>query len=147
MKLKRFLLRYYPPGIILEFEQAGELKTKSVDLLTLTPETDVEVLVNQVVRTEPLISENRKPQVRKLIQKLVEKIESQENQNFYPSKSFAPHSAAYQLCFQQVWRPFHHRLVRSDMQAMEYAHRRGAAHARGPQECCVRDRIQQPLRR
>ena len=28
MKLKRFLLRYYPPGIILEFEQAGELKTK-----------------------------------------------------------------------------------------------------------------------
>ena len=78
MKLKRFLLRYYPPGIILEFEQAGELKTKSVDLLTLTPETDVEVLVNQVVRTEPLISENRKPQVRKLIQKLVEKIEELE---------------------------------------------------------------------
>jgi hypothetical protein len=91
MKLKRFLLRYYPPGIILEFEQAGELKTKSVDLLTLTPETDVEVLVNQVVRTEPLISENRKPQVRKLIQKLVEKIESQENQNFYLFKILRAH--------------------------------------------------------
>mmetsp|Transcript_2982 Transcript_2982/g.8482 ORF Transcript_2982/g.8482 Transcript_2982/m.8482 type:complete len:84 (-) Transcript_2982:1280-1531(-) len=52
MKLKRFLLRYYPPGILLEYEQAGELKTKSVDLLNLTPESDVEVLVNQIVRQE-----------------------------------------------------------------------------------------------
>jgi hypothetical protein len=25
MKLKRFLLRYYPPGIILEYEQNGEV--------------------------------------------------------------------------------------------------------------------------
>ena len=32
--------------------QAGELKTKSVDLLNLTPESDVEVLVNQIVRQE-----------------------------------------------------------------------------------------------
>lgn len=63
MKLRRFLLRYYPPGIILEYEQGGELKNKPVDLLTLTPESDVEVLVNQVVRQEQLISENRKPQV------------------------------------------------------------------------------------
>ena len=63
MKLRRFLLRYYPPGIILEYEQGGELKNKAVDLLTLTPESDVEVLVNQVVRQEQLISENRKPQV------------------------------------------------------------------------------------
>ena len=70
MKLRRFLLRYYPPGIILEYEQGGELKNKPVDLLTLTPESDVEVLVNQVVRQEALISENRKPQLRKLCYKL-----------------------------------------------------------------------------
>ena len=43
MKLKRFLLRYYPPGIILEYEQSGEMRNKHVDLLDLTPETDVEV--------------------------------------------------------------------------------------------------------
>ena len=43
----------------------------------------MEVLVNQVVRQEALISENRKPQLRKLIYKLIEKIESHENQNFY----------------------------------------------------------------
>ena len=67
MKLRRFLLRYYPPGIILEYEQGGELRNKPVDLLTLTPESDLEVLVNQVVRQEALISENRKPQLRKLL--------------------------------------------------------------------------------
>ena len=70
MKLKRFLLRYYPPGIILEYETQGELRQKAVDLLTLTPETDIEVLVNQIVRQESLISEQRKPQLRKLIYKL-----------------------------------------------------------------------------
>ena len=71
MKLKRFLLRYYPPGeleetwwgtrsarvaasyavatarltqpchsagIILEYEQAGETRSKCIDLLDLRPE-------------------------------------------------------------------------------------------------------------
>ena len=38
MKLKRFLLRYYPPGIILEYLRSnGEIETKSIDLLNLTP--------------------------------------------------------------------------------------------------------------
>lgn len=53
MKLKRFLLRYYPPGqeflimhtpsqhcasiaaIILEYEQSGVMKSKCIDLLDL----------------------------------------------------------------------------------------------------------------
>lgn len=140
-KLKRFLLRYFPPGIILEYEQNGEvrrppphpslwqrdllrdgaaptatrrrrgsarardrarvaftvaerrallataaqqLRQKPVDLLTLTPETDVEVLVDQIVRSEPLISESRKPQLRKLIYKLIEKVDTADQaQNFY----------------------------------------------------------------
>jgi hypothetical protein len=39
MKLKRFLLRYHPPGIILEYlRKNGEIETKSIDLLNLTPE-------------------------------------------------------------------------------------------------------------
>lgn len=37
MKLKKFLLRYYPPGIILEYvRNNGEAETKSIDLLNLT---------------------------------------------------------------------------------------------------------------
>ena len=91
MKLKRFLLRYYPPGILLEYEQGNELHTKAVDLLTLTPDTDVEVLVNTIVRHEPLISEQRKPQVRKLVYKLIEKLESNEAQNFYLFKILRAH--------------------------------------------------------
>ena len=79
MKLKRFLLRYYPPGIILEYEQTGELRQKAVDLLTLSPETDVEVLVNQIVWQEALISEQRKPQLRKLMYKLCETTAAHRN--------------------------------------------------------------------
>ena len=60
------------------------MRNKHVDLLALTPETDVEVLVNQVVRSEPLISDSRKPQLRKLVYKLIEKIDTSDTtQNFY----------------------------------------------------------------
>ena len=38
MKLKRFLLRYYPPGIILEYESKGDMKSKDIDLLDLSAE-------------------------------------------------------------------------------------------------------------
>jgi hypothetical protein len=39
MKLKKFLLRYFPPGIILEYvKNNGEPETKSIDLLNLTEE-------------------------------------------------------------------------------------------------------------
>lgn len=39
MKLKKFLLRYYPPGILLEYVRAnGEVETKSIDLLNLSAE-------------------------------------------------------------------------------------------------------------
>lgn len=94
MKLKRFLLRYYPPGmqhddfktcvdlqshrlrpgVILEYERRdGSRNTKIIDLLHLTPEADLDALATQVVREEPLISESRKPQLRRLLDKLVEK--------------------------------------------------------------------------
>lgn len=62
MKLKRFLLRYYPPGIILEYQRSnGEYETKSIDLLNLSHETDVDELVNEIVFEEPIITEHRKP--------------------------------------------------------------------------------------
>jgi dynein assembly factor with WDR repeat domains 1 len=47
MKLKRFLLRFHPPGIILEYmRKNGEMETKSIDLLTLAPETDIDKLID-----------------------------------------------------------------------------------------------------
>jgi len=39
MKLKRFLLRYYPPGVILEYELRDKTRElKEIDLLHLTAE-------------------------------------------------------------------------------------------------------------
>jgi len=39
MKLKRMLLRYFPPGIILQYlHNNGELEDKTIDLLNLTLE-------------------------------------------------------------------------------------------------------------
>lgn len=68
MKLKRFLLRYYPSGIVLEFtRKSGDIETKSIDLLNLTPETDIDVLINQIISEEPLITESKRPTLRKLI--------------------------------------------------------------------------------
>lgn len=43
MKLRKFLLRYYPPGIILQYERDGVMKQKPIDLLDLTPDVDIEV--------------------------------------------------------------------------------------------------------
>merc|ERR1712164_8115 len=91
MKLKRFLLRYYPPGIILEYEQADELRNKSIDLLNLSGETDVELILDQIIQHEPLIKESRRAQLRKLIFELIEKLESHENQNFYLFKILRAH--------------------------------------------------------
>lgn len=43
MKLKKLLLRYYPPGIILQYDVDGCMKLKPLDLLDLTPDVDLEV--------------------------------------------------------------------------------------------------------
>ena len=68
MKLKRFLLRYYPPGVILEYELRDKSREmKEIDLLHLTANADVDVIVNQIVAEEPLISESKKPHLRKLL--------------------------------------------------------------------------------
>jgi hypothetical protein len=92
MKLKRFLLRYYPPGIILEYELRDRTREmKEIDLLNLTSETDVDVLVNQIVREEPLVSDSRKPQLRRLIYKLIEKLETNESSDFYLFKILRAH--------------------------------------------------------
>ncbi|GMI43904.1 hypothetical protein TeGR_g5247, partial [Tetraparma gracilis] len=57
----------------------------------LTPDTDVEVLCNQIVFEEPLISEKKKPQLRRLIYKLIEKLEQKESNDFYLFKILRAH--------------------------------------------------------
>ena len=39
MKIKRFLLRYHPPGIFIEYIKSnGDLITKSIDIIQLSSE-------------------------------------------------------------------------------------------------------------
>jgi len=47
--------------------------------------------VNQIVFEEPLINDNRKPQLRRLIYKLIEKQETQSNSEFYLFKILRAH--------------------------------------------------------
>ena len=68
-----------------------QVKQKPINLLDLTPETDVEVMINAVVRKEALVTDARKPQLRKLVYKLIEKQESHENQSFYLFKILRAH--------------------------------------------------------
>lgn len=51
----------------------------------------MEVLVNQIVFEQPLVRESRKPQLRRLIYKLIEKLEANETQDFYLFKILRAH--------------------------------------------------------
>lgn len=68
MKLKRFLLRYYPPGVILEYELRDKSREmREIDLLQLSADVDVDAIVDQIAVQEPLITESRKPYLKRLI--------------------------------------------------------------------------------
>lgn len=80
MKLKKFLLRYFPPGIILEYLKSnGEIEVKSIDLLNLTEETNVNELVDEILNEEPLIPFSKKHYLINLIHKLIDKIIMNKN--------------------------------------------------------------------
>ncbi len=63
----------------------------SRSIFNLQFRTDVDVLVNQIVFEEPLISEARKPQLRKLIYKLIEKQAGAEHDDFFLHKILRAH--------------------------------------------------------
>jgi dynein assembly factor with WDR repeat domains 1 len=74
-KLKKFLLRFYPPGIIMDYEDAhGVPQQKALDLLELDITVNVEQVVTDLIASEPLLSEKRRPMLRELVQRLIEKI-------------------------------------------------------------------------
>ena len=49
------MVRYFPPGIILEFKDYdGYIDNKSIDLLNLSENSDIPYLVQQINEKEPL---------------------------------------------------------------------------------------------
>ena len=54
-KLQKIKVRYFPPGIILDIlDSDGYLDNKSIDLLNLNENSDVQYLVHQLNEKEPL---------------------------------------------------------------------------------------------
>ena len=48
-KLEKIMVRYFPPGIILEFkDEEGYIDNKSIDLLNLSENSDIAYLVQQI---------------------------------------------------------------------------------------------------
>ena len=60
--------------------------------------TDLDALTNDVVRSEALISEARKPQVRKLLEKLVARMICDRKQLFYLFKMLHDHILPLTSC-------------------------------------------------
>ena len=74
MKVRRLLLRYYPPGISVEYQRRnGDIHMKTIDLLELAPDSDVDTVVSQLV-THPLLSTTQRSILCKLVYKLIDKI-------------------------------------------------------------------------
>ncbi len=77
---------------MLEYElRDRSRKTKAIDLLDLTSETDVEAVVSQILAGEPLVSDSRKHQLQKFVLRLIEKLEIDETNEFYLFKILRAH--------------------------------------------------------
>ena len=54
-KLEKLMVRYFPPGLILEIKDSeGYMDNKSIDLLNLNENSDIQYLVQQINDKEPL---------------------------------------------------------------------------------------------
>ena len=76
MKIKRFLLRYYPPGIFIEYMKSnGDMLTKSIDLVQLSFEyfcksrTNVDELVEEKMN---LKLTNQRNDIMREVKKLIQ---------------------------------------------------------------------------
>ena len=90
-KLRKFLLRYYPPGIILEYEHDGELMQRSVDLLDLSPETDAEHLLDAIFARESMLRPSHREPLRALLAKLQTKLSDARHADFELFKVLRAH--------------------------------------------------------
>jgi dynein assembly factor with WDR repeat domains 1 len=99
MKLKKLLLRYFPPGIILEYERSnGESEVKSLDLLNLGSDTDVPGLVEEILGEEPLIPLSKKHYLVSMIDKLKSKMSQNLNQRFQLATRLRAHEQPLTNC-------------------------------------------------
>ncbi len=92
MRVGLYIIVLDPPGIVLEHElRDRSRKTKAIDLLDLTPQADVEMVVSQILAGEPLVGDSRKHQLQKFVLRLIEKLKMDDTNEFYLFKILRAH--------------------------------------------------------
>ena len=67
-RLEKIMVRFFPPGIILEFQDyEGNIDNKSIDLLNLSENSDIPYLIQQITDKEPLTIKH-KAKLQKVIE-------------------------------------------------------------------------------
>ena len=98
MKLVRILLRYFPPGIILEFKRRNDrIESRAIDLLDLTDKTDEKALVEEIMFEEPMIKKKFKKAMIRYIQKMKGFLKDKQ-QEFAMKKHIQVHEAPLDRC-------------------------------------------------
>ena len=66
--LKRFLLRYFPPGLIVEYaDEYGDLQTQTIDLLDLTAYSNPDLLADSIVKAVHIIPSSKRSQILRML--------------------------------------------------------------------------------
>lgn len=92
MKLCRFLLRYYPPGIIFEYEYRDKSKkTNEIDILDLNELTDLDSLADRIANNEQLNSMRKRNQLRIILTRLRERTVNRKYRAFKLFKELGAH--------------------------------------------------------
>jgi dynein assembly factor with WDR repeat domains 1 len=85
-KLEKIQVRFFPPGLILEFKDgSGLIENKSIDLLNLSENSDIDYLITEINKKEPLTIKHSK-KLEKVIQKLID-ITSEKPRQKYTLKN------------------------------------------------------------
>lgn len=82
VRLRKFLLRYHPPGLILVYEHNGTQQQKTIDLLDFTATTNLDLLVHGIMASEPIIPSGKQQLLKKLLERLVDKAQGQTVSSF-----------------------------------------------------------------
>ena len=97
-KLDKIQVRFFPPGIILEFkDNLGIVDNKIIDLLNITKDSDIAYLVQEIIKKEPLTSKHAKT-LEKVIQKLITVVSENITHEFELNKTLKCHELPLTNC-------------------------------------------------
>ena len=97
-RLEKIQVRFFPPGIILEFKDNSDLiENKSIDLLNLTENSDIDYLVQEINKKEPLTIKYSK-KLEKVIQKLISVVSQRPKYNYKLKNTLKCHELPLTNC-------------------------------------------------